>query len=223
MQTEAIRRKDIFLAIEILLGVILLIIVSVFLLMRPKPAPVVTTVVEPTSVLLPTITPLPTTTPFPTPTPIPTSTPEPTLPPTPTPTPIIESESESESEPESDLPTSDVVSTGEVTYTVKAGDTLSDIAEQFGVSSESIQIVNDMEDETVYLDQVLTIPESDSAVALTVPGFAPGTEEYTVRAGDTLGIIAERLGVDVEAIIEANDLDSDVIQLGQKLIIPTGD
>jgi len=43
---------------------------------------------------------------------------------------------------------------------------------------------------------------------------------YTVRTGDTLGGIALRFGVTVEAIQELNNLDSTIIYIGQTLQIP---
>ena len=42
-----------------------------------------------------------------------------------------------------------------------------------------------------------------------------------VQPGETLASIAKQYGVTVEAIVKANDLaDPDVIEVGQKLIIP---
>lgn len=56
-------------------------------------------------------------------------------------------------------------------------------------------------------------------VATTTP--AEGTR-YTVRWGDTLFSIAQRFGTTVEAIKAANGLTSDLILVGQELIIPAG-
>jgi len=44
--------------------------------------------------------------------------------------------------------------------------------------------------------------------------------EYTVMRGDTLSAIAQAFGVSVDAIKRANNLKSDLIREGQKLIIP---
>jgi len=46
--------------------------------------------------------------------------------------------------------------------------------------------------------------------------------EYVVEAGDTLGAIAERFGVDLDVIRQANDLEDDFLSEGQTLIIPRG-
>ena len=44
--------------------------------------------------------------------------------------------------------------------------------------------------------------------------------EHTVGRGESLGLIAQRNRVTVQAIKNANNLSSDVIQIGQTLIIP---
>jgi LysM repeat protein len=49
-------------------------------------------------------------------------------------------------------------------------------------------------------------------------------QRYTVQPGDTLRSIAERFGVSVQAIIEANNLtpaQADNLRVGQVLVIPT--
>lgn len=52
-----------------------------------------------------------------------------------------------------------------------------------------------------------------------------GTEEaaeYVVEAGDSLGAISSRFGVDADLIREANDIEGDEIFVGQTLLIPRG-
>lgn len=53
-------------------------------------------------------------------------------------------------------------------------------------------------------------------------GSSEGAATYLVEAGDSLGAIAARFGVDIEVIQEANDLDGVDIFIGQELIIPRG-
>ncbi len=57
------------------------------------------------------------------------------------------------------------------------------------------------------------------------PNPAPGTGgssfDYTVRAGDTLWLLARRFGTTVEAIMRLNGLQSDFLQIGQVLRIPS--
>ncbi len=52
---------------------------------------------------------------------------------------------------------------------------------------------------------------------------AAGLRRYTVQAGDTLRAIAERFGVTIEAILQANNLtpaQGDNLRVGQELVIP---
>jgi spore germination protein len=43
-----------------------------------------------------------------------------------------------------------------------------------------------------------------------------------VKRGESLSIIAERYGVSLEALIEANDIDDpNKIEVGQELVIPS--
>lgn len=65
---------------------------------------------------------------------------------------------------------------------------------------------------------VLT-PTPDAPHAL--PTQRSQEEQYTVQRGDTLGIIAQRYGVDINSIISANKLDNpDILGVGQTLVIP---
>jgi murein DD-endopeptidase MepM/ murein hydrolase activator NlpD len=43
---------------------------------------------------------------------------------------------------------------------------------------------------------------------------------YTVKNGDSLSLISQSMGVPLEAILDANDIQSDVINAGQTLFIP---
>jgi LysM domain len=52
------------------------------------------------------------------------------------------------------------------------------------------------------------------------PTPAPTPVTYIVQSGDTLNEIAQRFGTTAQAIMAANGLTSDVIQVGQVLIIP---
>jgi LysM repeat protein len=52
------------------------------------------------------------------------------------------------------------------------------------------------------------------------PTPAPTPVTYIVQPGDTLNEIATRFGTTAQAIMAANGLTSDVINVGQVLIIP---
>lgn len=79
---------------------------------------------------------------------------------------------------------------------------------------------------------VVEEPPQTTAAASEPPAVTATTEEsveetattHEVAPGETLSAIAARYGVTVEALQEANDLDSpDRLQLGQVLDIPEAD
>jgi len=62
-------------------------------------------------------------------------------------------------------------------------------------------------------------PTPNPPRALPTPRQDP--DQYVVQSGDTLGIIAQRYGVSVNALMQANELeDADLLSVGQTLIIP---
>ena len=62
------------------------------------------------------------------------------------------------------------------------------------------------------------IPACPTAAPTPTPAPTPIT--YIVQSGDTLNEIAARFGTTSQAIMDANGLTSDIIQVGQVLIIP---
>lgn len=101
----------------------------------------------------------------------------------------------------------------EQTITVKAGDTLSEIAEAHGTTTQALQERNKITDpSSVRVGQELVVP----AGGATSP--AP-PKTHTVGAGDTLSVIAERYGCTVSQLKAWNGLSSSVIHPGQELVV----
>ena len=98
-----------------------------------------------------------------------------------------------------------------LTYKVKRGDTLSEIAQKFGVTVEDIIEENNLRPPyTIYVGQKLKIPVGRKEY-----------KYYRVRRGDTLSEIAQKFGVSVKDIIRANNLKRPyIIRVGQVLRIP---
>lgn len=98
-------------------------------------------------------------------------------------------------------------------HVVGWGDTLLSIAIAYSVSVEDIMIANSLPNNIIYLGQTLKIPQQ------SVPA---GAQTYTVQAGDTLVGIAERLGVDLDSLMRANNLSNGYfLQVGQVLVVPS--
>jgi murein DD-endopeptidase MepM/ murein hydrolase activator NlpD len=98
------------------------------------------------------------------------------------------------------------------TYTVKSGDTLSSIASQFSISTNTLLWANDLTKKSV-------IKEGQKLTILPVSGV-----RYTVIKGDTLSGIAQKFDAHIEEIISFNDLeDTKTIKAGMALVIPNGE
>jgi len=96
-------------------------------------------------------------------------------------------------------------------YTIEEGDTLSKIAENFGISLETVLWAND-------LTKNSKISPGQKLITLPVSGVL-----HFVQKGETLSEIAKKYKGDVEKIIEFNELDNEKdIFAGDILIIPDG-
>ena len=66
-----------------------------------------------------------------------------------------------------------------------------------------------------------TVPAVAPTVTPTVPVATPTPVTYVIKPGDSLSVIADRYGVDVEVLAQANGIsDPNVIKVGQVLVIP---
>lgn len=92
------------------------------------------------------------------------------------------------------------------TITVKAGDTLGNIAARYGVTVAWVKQVNQLQSDMLFVGQSLYIP--------------PVSPVYTVQSGDVLWKIAGKFGTTISAIVEANKLQSTDLLVGQRLLIP---
>ena len=122
--------------------------------------------------------------------------------------------------------TSDVLSIGQVlnvsnsstpttptnpsnTYTVKSGDSLYSIARRYGITVDALKSANGKTSNLLSIGEVLVIPTTAST-----------TRTYVVKTGDSLWKIASNYGVSVNTLKQANGLTSDLLSIGQILVIP---
>jgi len=103
-------------------------------------------------------------------------------------------------------------SKGDKIYTVKKGDTLTEIARAFGTSSQKIASLNGISvGAPIYSGQKLKIC-----------GFSEDYLVYTVRKGETLWDISNKFKVTPYEIAQLNRIDKkDHIKVGQRLKIPS--
>lgn len=107
-------------------------------------------------------------------------------------------------------------------YIVRAGDTLSTIAQRFDVDVKKLARNNRLTSSALRVGQRLEIP--DSVVQMTsqreVEPTTNATRVYQIRSGDSLGGIAKRFGVSTTRLKQINGLRSNTIHAGQTLLIP---
>jgi len=109
-------------------------------------------------------------------------------------------------------------------HVVEPGDTLSEIAEDTGASVVGLMSENDLSSpDRIRIGQRLSIPHRDGSHSVAAAATPASSSMYVVRSGDTLGQIAQRLGVPTAGLISANDLSNpNRIREGQELTVPGG-
>ena len=95
-------------------------------------------------------------------------------------------------------------------YSVKRGDSLSEIAERFKTSLSELKTSNNLRSNTIQIGQVLIIP---STISFRV-------SDHTIQRGETLSEIAEQYRISLLSLRAANNISGDQIIVGQVLKIP---
>jgi LysM repeat protein len=108
------------------------------------------------------------------------------------------------------------------TYRVVAGDTVSDIAGRFGLSTASVLALNGLGwSSLIFPGQELKLGSSGPARATAPEPEATAGGQYTIVAGDTISGIADRFGVSTLSVLGANGLGwNSIIYPGQIIVIP---
>lgn len=97
-----------------------------------------------------------------------------------------------------------------ITYVVKKGDSLYAIANKYGMTVNELKDINNLKSNIISIGQVLKInkdtPKSEAVL--------------TVVPGDTLYSIAKKYNVSVDSLKKANNKTSNLLSVGETLIIP---
>lgn len=112
-------------------------------------------------------------------------------------------------------------STGEY-YVVKAGDTLYSIANKNNMSVLELKKLNNLTSNNLYIGQKLVLKEPNN-ITTTNNGNTntsnPNT--YVVKLGDTFYSIAKKYNISVNDLKNANNLNDNLLIIGQELVIPS--
>jgi LysM repeat protein len=107
-------------------------------------------------------------------------------------------------------------------YVVRRGDTLSEISDLTGVSVAQLRSANGLRNDLIRVGQTLQIPASASSDTAGPGGSQIARVSqvtHKVRKGDTLWRIGNRYGTSVARIMMENELDDDLLRVGQELQI----
>ena len=96
-----------------------------------------------------------------------------------------------------------------INYTVKKGDNLYSIAKKYNTSVSNILGLNNLTSTNLKIGQLLKIPANNIIQ----------DKIYIVQKGDSLYSIANKYNTTVNNIKNKNSLTSNILQIGQKLII----
>ena len=102
-------------------------------------------------------------------------------------------------------------------YIVKAGDNLYSIANKYGITVNDLKKANNLTSNTLSINQELIIPgySSDEPIEKPVNEIT-----YIVQKGDSLWSIAKKYDVNVNDLKSYNNLSSNLLKIGQTLLIP---
>jgi len=108
-------------------------------------------------------------------------------------------------------------------YTVVAGDTLSKIAFQHGMTLADLRSLNGISGDLIYSGQVLKVSASSTSAGTSssapASAAAASGSTYTVAAGDTLIKIANRYGISLAELKSWNGISGSLIHPGQVLSV----
>jgi len=94
-------------------------------------------------------------------------------------------------------------------YIVQPGDTVTSIAQKFGITTDSVKWSNNLQGDTVSLGSKLVIPPVNGIV-------------YTVKAGDTVQTLADKFKSNADQITTDNNAEIGGLKPGERVLIRDG-
>jgi len=123
---------------------------------------------------------------------------------------------------------------GRGNYTVKSGETISEIADRYGISTNRLLELNGIRDpKGLQVGSRLTVPTAGPSAGPaqtarpasgggTASPASRGPANYTVKSGETISEIADRYNISSERLLELNGIrDPKGLQVGSRITVPT--
>ena len=105
-------------------------------------------------------------------------------------------------------------------YVVKKGDTLWSIARAYGLTVDKLKSLNNLTSNNLTIGDSLIV--KDSSGNNDNSSSVDNNKYYIVKKGDSLYSIARRNNMTVDELKSLNNLTSNILSIGQKLIISSG-
>ena len=114
-----------------------------------------------------------------------------------------------------------------IPYLVKKGDTLYSIAKRYEVSIEELKKINNLQDESISIGQILKIPTNkefyySQSLNTSENLFSQGNKPisyHKVAKGETLYSISKKYGIPIQELKKINNLKSTKLKVGQTIKI----
>ena len=95
-----------------------------------------------------------------------------------------------------------------VNYVIKQGDTIYELAKNFGIKPQTIVSYNN-------ISNTQRLQVGDRLIVPAIDGIP-----YTVKSGDSISLIADKHKIPVNDLLDANNLESDILTPGDSIFIP---
>ena len=104
-------------------------------------------------------------------------------------------------------------------YTVKSGETLSELAERYGTSVQRLMELNNLRGpQDLWAGSRIQVPITRTTAAAPKPAVNKNATQHKVQSGETLSVIADRYGVSMQNLIALNGISNpNQVEVGRTL------
>ncbi len=129
----------------------------------------------------------------------------------------------SKTKPKAKKPAKRVTEPTLVSYKVKPGDNLSEIARRSNTTMAAIRKASGIKGDTIYAGSTIKVPFTPNSYKMAQAEKSAKATTHTVKSGESLSKIAAKNGLTTQELLKANNMtlkQANNIKAGQKLTIP---